>query len=324
MNMRRSDRWPRLLQRSIKEAADHSPEYGDFARANANAVETAIAGRGPDEKEADPEAGARMVVNMAAVHIPAFCEASRSGDPKPYMNKYDLEKKNNQNKKLSKGSRTDRIGEDAPKEVNSPRQMVDNALPLPSGRTSSDVYFGAVELNGAGIRFYGDVCLVLKRGTWLQETVILDRNSYDLIRPPISTTIEKKDDQAKARAVEARRLSGSWDRDLPAVAALKAFQALGSRTRRYTTGQISEAVREDEDYIEVLRIGSFGSSDLQEARVSAAEAAHDALAGDRLFTNCPPRLEALMWRQRRRRAEEELRRSGITVRVVTTSGRTKD
>lgn len=108
------------------------------------------------------------------------------------------------------------------------------------------------------------------------------------------------------------------------MVALKALQVLGLRTRRYTTGQISEIVRDDEDYMEVLKIGSFGADKLQEARFSAGEAAHDALTGDRLRARPAPRLESLMWRNRRRRAEEALRRRGIRVRVVTTSGRTRD
>jgi hypothetical protein len=130
--------------------------------------------------------------------------------------------------------------------------------------------------------------------------------------------------QDQARKDEALKLRGIWDRDLGTMTGLKTLQALGLRARRYTTGQISEAVRDDEDYMEVLKIDSFGTDRLQEARISAAEAAHDALTGDRLRSRCAPRMEALIWRERRRRAEEELRRNRVRVRVVTTSGRTKD
>jgi hypothetical protein len=72
------------------------------------------------------------------------------------------------------------------------------------------------------------------------------------------------------REAQAFKLAGRWRRDLSSIAALKTVQALGLRQRRYTTGQISEAVRDDEDYIEVLKVGSFGVGDLQEVRLSAA------------------------------------------------------
>ena len=55
-----------------------------------------------------------------------------------------------------------------------------------------------------------------------------------------------------------------------------------SGERRLTTGQISEAVLDDEDYIEVLKIGSFDVGALQEARVSAADAAAEAQVGAQL------------------------------------------
>jgi hypothetical protein len=109
------------------------------------------------------------------------------------------------------------------------------------------------------------------------------------------------------------------------MAAITVLQKLSMRDRRYTTGQIAEAVRDDEDYLEVLRIGSFGPDDLQEARVSAADAGHDALTGDRLLSaGPPPRMESIIWRERRAKAERELRRVGVELRVVTTPGRTRD
>ena len=44
---------------------------------------------------------------------------------------------------------------------------------MPPDNAPDNIYFGAVEINGAGIRFYGDVCLVLKEGAVTQETTIL-------------------------------------------------------------------------------------------------------------------------------------------------------
>jgi hypothetical protein len=166
--------------------------------------------------------------------------------------------------------------------------------------------------------------LVLRREEVAADTVVLDRNSFDLLTPPlrdrINSSAEGKPREA-ARRIEAQRLAGSWDKDAGNMAALKALQSVGLRTRRYTAGQIAEATRYDEDYLEILKNGSFGAKDLQEARFSTGEAAYDAFTAERTNNGPPPRLESLMWLYRRRQAEQELRRGGVGVRVVTGVGR---
>jgi hypothetical protein len=57
------------------------------------------------------------------------------------------------------------------------------------------------------------------------------------------------------------------------MAALKTFALRLVTERRLTTGQISAAVLEDEDYLEILKVGSFRPANLQEARVSATDTA---------------------------------------------------
>src|SRR6185436_9841771 len=76
--------------------------------------------------------------------------------------------------------------------------------------------------------------------------------------------VEQKpqDQQPQARKAEALKLCGAWHDDLGTMVALKAVQVLGVRRRRYTTGQISEIVRDDEDYMEVLKVGTFGTDQL--------------------------------------------------------------
>jgi hypothetical protein len=302
-----------------------------------------------------------MVVNISSVHIPAFCEASRRRDNRPYKNGYDLGKF--------------RLGSPPPSSEPNLRETVDAALPL-NGARPEDVYFGAVELFGSGIRFYGDVCLVIRKDVVAHDTLVLDRNSFDLISAPLRDRINKSpsSDKAraeearklaqalglkrqrytsgqiaeiigrsfdrisvlfrdrvnkspsadKARAEEARKLAGRWDEDTGAMAALRVMQTLGLRRRRYTSGQIAETIRQDEDYIEVIKQNSFGADALQEARLSANDAAYDSFTAERTAHGPPPRLESLMWRDRRRVAEHELRREGVTVRVVTSSGRSRD
>lgn len=280
-----------------------------FAATNHAMVEAVVSGYGPDKKTADAGAGARTVMNISSAHVPSFCTAARNMDPSPYKNGYDLGHY--------------RIGA-KPGDLKT-RELVDDALPLDAKETKDQVYFGAVELNGSGIRFYGDICLVLKCDATDSATAVLDRNSYDLVRSPLREEIDEAGGPpGAARKNKAAELFGRWEDHLGAMSALKVLKRLGDRERRYTTGQISEALREDEDYMEVLRIGSFGPDSLQEARVSATESAHDALVGDRLTTRPTPRMESLMWRFRRHTAESALRAEDVTLNVVTTAGRTKD
>jgi hypothetical protein len=302
--------WAAQLASFLKSAVAKDTPLEAYSEANLKTCRDVIAGRDFYSGNEDGESGGRMVVNISSAHIPAFCTASRSGE-KAYKNGYDLGKY--------------RIG--SPESDSGLRETVDNALPLKPGIEPKDVYFGALELTGPGIRFYGDICLVLRRDVVSADDLILDRNSFDLISDPLREDINRHPagpQREKARASEALKLAGRWDKDKGPMAALRALQTIGLRLRRYTSGQIAEAIRHDEDYIEIVKEESFGAAKLQEARYSAADAAHDALTADREANGPLPRLEALQWRERRRIAEEELRRESVKVRVVTSSGRSRD
>jgi len=296
--------WAQRVGRMIAPITKRNKEDGSYAHANRDSVRRAILGRDPFGSWTHPTSGARMVVNLSSAHVPAFCDAVRRNDPRPYKNCYDLA----------------RLGG---RRVSKDRALVDQALPVAD---MTKVYFGAVELNGAGIRFYGDICLVLKNDAVDGATCVLDRNSFELLRSPVAIEFAG---HPPAAASDARRRklqswSGLWAKDLGFIVAMKVLRSIGVRDRRWTVGQISRAVRDDEDYIEVLKIHSFGPGDLQEARVSSADAAHDALVGNRLLRGPMPRLESLIWRNRRSRAERALRAIGVPVRIVTTSGRTRE
>lgn len=348
--------WSRAPKAFIREAAAGDRQLEEYADANLNTCIDLVAGRDPYSGKEDRESGARMVVNISSVHIPAFCEASRKHENRPYKNGYDLGKF--------------RLGSPLPSSELNLRETVDAALPL-NGARPEDVYFGAVELFGSGIRFYGDVCLVIRKDVVAADTLILDRNSFDLISAPLRDRINnspsadetsaeearklaghwkeetgamaalirqsfdlisalfrdrinKSPSADKARAEEARKLAGNWKDDTGAMAALRVIQILGLRQRRYTSGQIAETIRQDEDYIEVIKQDSFGADALQEARLSANDAAYDSFTAERTAYGPPPRLESLVWRDRRRVAEQELQTVGVTVRVVTSSGRSRD
>lgn len=303
--------WSAKLEQLVNRLARGNKGSIDYLIANARAVQQTVRGAGPEDTDISPRAGARMVVNISSAHIPAFCTAQGNGDPAPYKNAYDVEW-------------IERAKEQH-KPVSARRVLVDSALPLPPGQSPASTYFGAIELNGTGIRFYGDVCLVLREDRVWPNTVVLDRNSYDVMRAPVSGRVDHlpKSQQAAARSAILRQWSGFFRRDVGTIVAIKALGAFGPIQRRLTTGQISEAARDDEDYVEVLRCGSFSPHDLQEARIAASEAAHDALVTARFPVRPTPRLEALIWRDRREHAERALRACGVPVNVVTTGGRTK-
>ncbi|MCZ8547873.1 hypothetical protein OOJ09_27125 [Mesorhizobium qingshengii] len=309
--------WPDRLTAMTVAPLPVDPTISIYFKANIDAIRAALAGVGPDvpglaRKDLPRHSGmgASMVANISSAHVPAVCEASLRGDDRPYKNGYDLAKYH--------------VGSETPDSAGKLREIVDRALPVPDGKTPADLYFGAMELNGTGVYFYGDICLVLK--TVPDETTVLASNSYDLVRAPLKNVIEDghdPDQWPQRRADEALRMSGSWGDSRDAIAAVKVFSILGVRPRRLTTGQISDALRVDEDYVEILRLGSFGTQDLSEARVSAADAACEAGIADRRRMGPAPPLESQIWRDRRRVAEKELRKCAVPVRIVTTTGRVK-
>ncbi|WP_077038251.1 hypothetical protein [Pelomonas sp. KK5] len=293
--------WHIRLRDWLRDWLAGGPLLAAYTHANRDSIARALSGQDPFGSRRDEAAGARMVVSLSSAHVPAFCRASAAGEPRPYLNCHDLA--------LSQG-----------RPASEARLRVDQALPVADWR---ETYFGAVELNGCGIRYYGDVCLVLRQVP--EDTVVLDRNSFELLRAPIAPGWSERPaaDQARACRDILRGWSGRWGSGLAEMAAIKVQRALGPRDRRWTIGQVSQALCDDEDYLEVLRQGSFGAGDLQEARITAEDAAHDALAGNRLLRGPVPRIEALVWRQRRSRAERALREAGVPLHVVTGPGRAR-
>jgi hypothetical protein len=171
------------------------------------------------------------------------------------------------------------------------------------------------------MRYYGDVCLVLKPGVIDSATLVLYRNSYDLACEPIRNRAGLAN--AAALQSEARDLAGGWQQDLPDMAACKVLHAANLVERRLTTGSVSDGVLSDEDYLEVVREKTFRASDIEEARVSAADTGLDGRIGDRLEHGPTPSLAELQWRQRRRRADRMLASLGLRTRTVVTGGRAR-
>jgi hypothetical protein len=297
--------WVARLEAALAALAASDPDAEAYLSANADLVLRALTGQGVDGGVAPGGVGAKVVVNMSAAHVPAFITDG-------YKNAYDLD------------AEAARVGEKPA--VSAKRLAVDTALQSVHGDAPKDIYFAAIELNGCGVGFYGDLCLVLRDDVTERGDVVLDRNSYDLIREPLRSRIETAaggGDPGPARAQQAAQMAGTLNRDAQAIAAIKVLQGRPPVQRLMSTGMVSEGVLEDEDYIEVLRPGGFAVGDLAEVRLTSAEVALDERIGSRALTGRPPSQAELLWRDNRRRAEDRLRALGVPVRVVTAAGRTK-
>lgn len=272
---------------------------GDWREPDRAAVIQALDGISPSSGRKKPGAGARMVFNISSAHVPGFARPSGG-----YRNRYT------------------RIGGVSPSVVD-PRRHIDDVL---AGRTGaagpSDLHYGAVELNGPGIRFYGDICLVLSEDAMADDTPVLDRNSFDMLAAPLRARCHRNGTWDAALAVGVLdEIAGNWSQDLAAMAVCKVLGGAADIDRRMTVGMISQGVLDDEDYLEVIRISSFNVSNLAEARTAAADAAVDGRVADRMRRGPLPSWPEMLWRHRRRRADQALQAHGVVTRLVIGAGR---
>jgi hypothetical protein len=295
--------WAARIEEVINSIAQQADGRGDYARANRRAIQRTLEGLAVHSNRKSEGAGYRIVVNMSSAHIPSFCDGSA------YKNAYELEREGR------------RVGN--PSEVSDKRIIVDAALKVVTGCDPESLYFAAVELNGSGIGFYGDYCLVLREDDENRHLTVLDRNSYDLLREPLLGKIDAESDTTTARAEKARELSGRFGEDLAIIAAIKVLESRPSTGRLLSTAMISTGVLEDEDYIEVLRTKSFISEDVVEVRLSANDVAVDERIRSRGVSGLPPSHAEFLWRRRRRVAESRLAEKPTAMRVVTTAGRSR-
>jgi hypothetical protein len=305
--------WKQLVSDLVRQLGASDQELESYRRADAEMIRSTLRGYGPHSGKQKAEAGARAVYNLSAAHVPAVVAARAASNP--YKNRYDMRAM---------------LGQPAP--VPQPlRERVDTAIgQLIKQSDGRDLYYGAAEVNGAGIRYYGDICLVLKPDAIPAETLILDRNSFDLGCEPIcrritmaGTVARPETDWPSEAAKQAEQLRGGWEEDLADMATYKILDGDKNVQRRLSTAPISDGVLSDEDYIEVVRLGSFGTDELEEARISAADAGADGRIADRLTRGPTPSLAELQWRHRRRLADQALASKRVRTRIVATSGRAR-
>jgi hypothetical protein len=235
-----------------------------------------------------PESGLRMVVNISATALLSFLAAGR------YKNLYEQP-----------------IIGGVTRTVSKEREKVDDLLGF--GARPDNYYFGAAALGGTGVRFYGEYCMVLKGEEVDVETQILDRDSYDLVLPPLS------DDSSPAPV--ASKLLGKWGPDAIDMLTLKILPELQGANRLVTTGTVSEMILHDQDFVEVHKRGEILTSSVEEVRQSPDEVAMESRVIARGSAGYPPTALETLWLQRRDQVVQALEREGIHYRMVTLHGR---
>lgn len=292
--------WQKHLADFRLDIAPDPTTQSQFRNANCDMVRDAMVGYGPDASRPNPEAGQRLVYNLSSAHV----GSTISGN---YLNGYDLET-------VLGTRRTSRL-----------RRQIDEIVAelAGTGQTPETIYYGAVELNGSGVRYFGDFCLVLKPDPERDDLLLLT-NSYDVHRQPVRHQVffcGDADLTKQRRQDVLKSWSGRWPADAPDMAVLKLAGTIAVTRRRLSIGMVAVNVLVDEDYLEVLRKGTFRAENIEEIRISAADAATEARIADRLRTGPAPSLSELQWRHRRRAAEAAAVAAGLKVRVVFTLGR---
>jgi hypothetical protein len=189
------------------------------------------------------------------------------------------------------------------------RIRVDSLLGfVPDGRNR---YFAAISFGGTGVRFYGEYCLAIKPSV-LNGPAILDRNSYELLDPPLS---EEENPSAIVGV-----LRGSWN-DLPAVLTLKVLASVRQENRLLPPGAISDAVLRDEDFVEVHLADKIVTASIDEIRQAPEDVARDSHLRQQLAKRNMPRPEELLWSKQRHEVDIQLGQAGVKNRIITTNGR---
>jgi hypothetical protein len=159
--------WSEEAERRISRG-----DEGDgYRKANATIIIRAVDGIGIDSGTVREADGVRVVYNVSSAHLPQILASG-------YQNCYH---------------RADRRTIGTLQQVPRRRRDVDRAIAtaISPSADHEDIHYGAVELNGVGMHYYGDVCIVLKSAEFSAETVVLSRNSYDLTRSPMADIVAK-------------------------------------------------------------------------------------------------------------------------------------
>lgn len=261
---------------------DSLPQNQGFSASNQVVAENAIN---------EPDAGLRAVINISASALLSLLPDNR------YLNLYDRPL----------------VGKARP-EPSPQRVLVDIKI----GIRPKHTYFAAVALGGSGVRYYGEYCMVLKLGVAQGATQLLDRDSYDLLLPPLAEI--EPDDPTSALVVE--RIRGRWESDLRDMILMRVLPELEHQPRLVTSGTIAAMVLRDQEFIEVhLDLpDSFTLEDVEEVRESPDEVAVEARLRNRLGGGRTVPVVEWLWLLRRELVARGLDDIGKRTRVVTAHG----
>jgi hypothetical protein len=238
-----------------------------------------------------PESGLRVVLNISAHALLAFLAERR------YRKLYEHPVIGG----VRRGPSPERV-------------QVDQRLGF--GADARHYYFGAVALGGTGVRFYGEYCMVLKPDAVDSESQILDRDSYDLLLPPLSNALPDV-------AAIVRMLQGRWTADAIDMLTLKLLPEVRGAHRLITTGTVSEMILHDQEFVEVhlRKPGAFSPDSIEEVRQSPDEVAIEARILARSNAGFPPTAVEVRWLNQREHVVSALETEGMQYRVVTLHGR---
>ncbi|MES2757842.1 MAG: hypothetical protein V4693_10750 [Pseudomonadota bacterium] len=189
--------------------------------------------------------------------------------------------------------------------------------------TPENRYFCALAMGGTGISFYGEYCAVLRSpADEVGVRRVLDRNSFDLIRPPIQQYLAGLDKPGQRRLIDG--LGADFRSvDCADMVAIKVLQTANAHARLITTGTIGAALLDDEDFIEAYHEGPIAVTTLLEVRERFDEIAMEAGINARMQAGQSVPAEELLWSSRRDEIRKAAHAARIDIRGVSGSGRTK-
>ena len=233
-----SSSWGQRLESFI--ATRPSSEGRDFAAANSSRI----------KEHLSLDKSLRVVFNLGGY---ALLNYLRSGD---YQNIYEQPR--------IAGERR------APSQT---RLAADELVNL---RPARDFYFCALASGGTGIRYYGEYCAVLKPAVTLRRVdKILDRNSYDLLTPPLSAYLSEMRGRGKPSQLIDGLMSHLGDGTTQQMLAAKVLQRTPDSPRLLTAGAVANAILSDEDYCEAYHHGKIAIDTLEEIREHPADVSRE-------------------------------------------------
>jgi hypothetical protein len=237
----------------------------------------------------DADTGPRMVINIGADALLSFLATGL------YKNIYERP-----------------VVGGAPRTPTSERLQVDAWLALPD---PAAFYFGAIALGGAGVRYYGEYCMAIRRSSIPADTRLFDRDSYDLLEAPLTGGSPAR----MLRIVKALR--GTWSADLVDMLILKMLPRLPETHHLITSGSVSALVMNDQEFVEVHLPRRIDLQDIEEIRQLPHESSIEASIIGRRRGRLAPTLVEIRWLAQRRKVLRGLAHESLAYRLVTMDGK---